>query len=576
MRLIDTLTYEIREISPGNKPTYAILSHTWGNDEYIFSDRDKSQRRHSAGFEKISRCCALAASQGYEHLWVDTCCIDKTSSAELTESINSMYRWYEEAKICYVYLSDFFLKMAQHGIGTRFDCSRWFTRGWTLQELLAPENVVFYDADWTEIGSKTFLKNTLSGICRISVRHLSQPKEASVATKMSWASTRKTTREEDTAYCLLGLFGVNMPLIYGEGANAFFRLQCEIIQSSSDESLFAWRDRYNNFSAVYYGGLLAAGPRCFEESGGIVPICLKDLDRPPYFLTNQGLSIEVVPFGAGYQREHSDDFKRALLANKDSRMNGRETDAERPHIVKIVLACAREETKGAPVMLKLGIIAGKLASRIDCDRLELDFDAIHATKSVFSSWQSSRQTYLIGWQHTFQNANLRLSQDSQWIGLITTHISQTSTFQKIFTLNERGSQKYTTILPGDSILVYHHEEGIPLDIVKLHFESPTGYCFSLEWDSPKPFRPVEYFMRFTDFSTAMGQPVPSTVKSQRLQTEPCKEIGFVDNLSAAIDDRLYLWISTKRKPDEPGQHSVVLDVTPIDRSKALHSSLDSD
>lgn len=557
MRLIDTQTYEIREIRPGRKP-YAILSHTWENDEYVFGDRDDPLRRQSAGFKKISSCCALAADQGYRYLWVDTCCIDKTSSAELTESINSMYRWYEEAKICYVYLSDFYLEQALHGIGIRLQSSRWFTRGWTLQELLAPQDVVFYDANWNEIGSKTFLKDTLSQICRISVQHLSQPKEASVATKMSWASKRKTTRKEDTAYCLLGLFGVNMSLIYGEGANAFFRLQSKIIQSSSDESLFAWRKKYNNNCAVHYSGLLATGPRCFEESGGIVPIRLKDLDRPPYFLTNQGLSIEVDPFGAGPQRECSDDFKRVLLANKDSRMNGRERDAERPHVVKIVLACAREKIKEAPVILTLGIIAGKLASRIDCDRLEFDFDAIHATKSVFSVLQSSRQTYLIGWQHSFQHLHMR----PRWEYPNITHISLTSSFRKIFTLNERGSQNYPIILPNEPIFVWHKGRG-NVAIVNLHFESSIGYSFSLGWDSPGSVSEMEYFIRFIDFPNGDGQSVSSRVES----------IGFVDNLSAAVDDEHSLWISTRRRPSHDMQHSIILDVTPIDRSRALQSSL---
>ncbi|KAL9632662.1 MAG: hypothetical protein Q9204_003704 [Flavoplaca sp. TL-2023a] len=495
MRLIDTWTYEIREISPGDKPTYAILSHTWGDDEYVFSDRHDLHRRQSAGFKKISSCCALAAGQGYEHLWVDTCCIDKTSSAELTESINSMYRWYEEAKICYVYLSGFCLEQAQHGIGIRFQSSRWFTRGWTLQELLAPEVVVFYDADWTEIGSKTFLKDTLSEICCINIEHLSNPKKASVATKMSWASKRQTTREEDIAYSLLGLFGVNMPLIYGEGANAFFRLQCEIIRSSADESLFAWRDS----RMLGYSGLLATSPRCFEESGGIVPIRLKELDRPPYFLTNQGLSIEVELLAAGRQPDRSDDFKKILLANRDSRLKGRHEDCGRPNIVKTVLGCAREHIQEAPVMLTLGIIDGKLASRINCDSLEYDSTIIHVNESVFSIQPSPRQTYSVGWQRGYVMDYINPAMNYRTQLPYTTYILLTSTFREVFTLNGCASRNETTVLAGKSVIVRHLDSRHPPDTVRLQFGSSLGYGFSLEWDDLDLVLRSEYFIRFVDF-----------------------------------------------------------------------------
>lgn len=191
------------------------------------------------------------------------CCIDKTSTAELSEAINSMYRWYQKAQVCYVYLADvdFFDPVIEqwkdHGWASKhimapkkssFVNSRWFTRGWTLQELLAPFDVRFYSRTFTPLGSKHELCLLLSYITGISKPALeprlplsgTNPLGFSVATRMSWAAKRQTTRVEDIAYCLLGLFDINMPLIYGEGEKAFRRLQEEIMKSSDDQSLFAW------------------------------------------------------------------------------------------------------------------------------------------------------------------------------------------------------------------------------------------------------------------------------------------------------------------------------------------------
>jgi hypothetical protein len=174
--------------------------------------------------------------------------IDKTSSAELTEAINSMYSWYREAAVCYAYLSDVLTKdgidIENRSIGS-FAKSRWFTRGWTLQELLAPTNVLFYDADWAEIGSKAELCEDVSIITGIPSQALAGATHLGafpIAERMSWASTRSTTRVEDAAYCLLGIFDVNMPLLYREGYKAFSRLQDEIMRTSTDQSIFAWAD----------------------------------------------------------------------------------------------------------------------------------------------------------------------------------------------------------------------------------------------------------------------------------------------------------------------------------------------
>ncbi len=299
MRLLHTSTLKLREFHDDEIPDYAILSHTWEDGEVSFQEMEfiasgpaspvsdgKNQPPRlgtrelmdQSGYIKISRCCALAVQEGWNYVWIDTCCIDKTSSAELSEAINSMYRWYEEAQVCYVYMAD----VSRHSM-QRFQWSRWFTRGWTLQEMLAPSTVVFYDKDWIEIGTRWSLRAEISRATGMTYDSMISPKESSIATKMSWASNRKTTRVEDIAYCLMGLFEINMPLLYGEGQKAFTRLQYEIMQSrDDDESIFAWRDAGPSSS-----GMFARSPEAFADSGEI--LCVRNLDSnldPPAVTRN--------------------------------------------------------------------------------------------------------------------------------------------------------------------------------------------------------------------------------------------------------------------------------------------------
>lgn len=241
MRLLDTETQELKEFMD-DVPTYAILSHTWGGDEVTLQDLARQPQDPTKDFAKIDGACNLAFGDGYRYIWIDTCCIDKTSSAELSEAINSMFRWYEEASVCYVHLSDLSTTqddLSKDGLG---GC-RWFRRGWTLQELVAPPEVHFYDRSWNQVGTKNTLCDWLSDITSIPQDVLSNPDEIyclPVATKMSWAAMRQTTRVEDMAYCLLGLFDVHMPLLYGEGRKAFRRLQEEVLKKTDDLSLLAW------------------------------------------------------------------------------------------------------------------------------------------------------------------------------------------------------------------------------------------------------------------------------------------------------------------------------------------------
>lgn len=224
------------------------------------------------------------------------CCIDKTSSAELSEAINSMFSWYQNAAVCYAYLSDVPKSTDVSAAESSFSKSRWFTRGWTLQELIAPCNLVFFSMDWHTLGTKIELSSRISSITGIERKFLSGKslELASAAKIMSWAALRKTSRVEDIAYCLLGLFDINMPLIYGEGKKAFRRLQEEIMTSrSEDHSLFAWGTivatpsikitdpdqltgakpipRTQAHSAQPLLGLLAAFPLDFASAGGFIP-----------------------------------------------------------------------------------------------------------------------------------------------------------------------------------------------------------------------------------------------------------------------------------------------------------------
>ena len=255
MRLLNVDTYQLEDFFYGERPPYAILSHTWGNDADEVSYRDVLNGRldmilgdktlTSPIPRKLTGCCNQAREDGFRYVWIDTCCIDKTNSVELQEAINSMFQWYRDAAVCYAYLSDVHDGADPYHDTTDspFRTSRWFTRGWTLQELLAPLNFRFYDADWHFLGTKGDLCDVVESVTGISSSYLlgiTELGEASVAQRMSWAAKRVTKRAEDLAYCLLGLFDVHMPMIYGEKDKAFRRLQEHIIKDNRDDSILAW------------------------------------------------------------------------------------------------------------------------------------------------------------------------------------------------------------------------------------------------------------------------------------------------------------------------------------------------
>ncbi|KAK0716654.1 hypothetical protein B0T21DRAFT_65136 [Apiosordaria backusii] len=279
MRLINVRTKRLEKFYPEPPEPYAILSHTWGREEEELSFQgmqaldscDVSRRA------KLNRSCEQASKDGINYIWIDTCCIDKSSTVELSEAINSMFRWYQNSKICYAYLSD--VKTGQpHEICQ----SRWFTRGWTLQELLAPRKVTFFDSAWAQLGTKSSLSVTIeeaTGLPHHILTGFASLRECSVAQRMSWASRRMTTRPEDMAYCLVGIFDVDITPSYGIGLErAFGRLQEAIMKQIPDDSILAWslgsmedqQEQLKTALPAVSGGILATSPADFKYCGDIV------------------------------------------------------------------------------------------------------------------------------------------------------------------------------------------------------------------------------------------------------------------------------------------------------------------
>ncbi|KAH7308433.1 heterokaryon incompatibility protein-domain-containing protein [Stachybotrys elegans] len=343
MRLFKTKNYQLVEAKdiPDPFPEYAILSHTWISPKEEVTYQDMKTRRgdidndifKQKGWAKVQRYCDRAAKDGWEWAWMDTCCIDKTSPADTQEAINAMFRWYQNAGICYVYLDDVDVSRAHMHSGSDaysldhldpdevpgkdnvadpnsflhkalnpfFVKSKWFSRGWTLQELLAPHYLVFVDREWRRIGTRESWATEIKEASRIDAKYLMgfSPmdfKACSTATRLSWASRRETTLEEDETYSLLGLFGISLPLIYGEGRwRAFNRLQRELINQYNDDSLFAWKSsyRYPHFQSEDENtgwGILAPSIREFWDSSNVKAFSFYGSS---FSMTNRGLELNA-------------------------------------------------------------------------------------------------------------------------------------------------------------------------------------------------------------------------------------------------------------------------------------------
>ncbi|KAK4498741.1 hypothetical protein PRZ48_009251 [Zasmidium cellare] len=334
-------TLELHEFR-GHKERFAILSHTWstaGHDEILFTDllahSDPAIRKaeghisvnldaepsikEKPGWAKLAFALEQADQDGKEWLWVDTACIDRSSSAELNEAINSAYEWCQGSAICYALLEDVPLEEwheMKYGKSRTLN-SRWFTRGWTLTELLAPGHVVFYSMEWIRLGDKHELSGMLSTATGIDVSIIEDNNLVeiqSVAKRFSWAANRETTLPEDRAYSIMGLMGVNMSVLYGEGEKkAFIRLQQEIIKSCDDPSIFAWTDHDVGDRAH---GLLADSPKAFAASARYFGDPYEE--QQPFEMTNRGLGICVHLMPA----DQADHYVAALQC-PDPGANGR-------------------------------------------------------------------------------------------------------------------------------------------------------------------------------------------------------------------------------------------------------------
>ena len=305
MRLLNSHTLDFKNFQDASiRPPYAILSHTWGEDEVTYKEMLKHKDRATLkqGYRKIKYCAEQAIRDNLAYFWVDTCCIDKSSSAELSEAINSMFHWYKNAHICYAFLPDVGVR---RDVGVQslywresFAKSRWFTRGWTLQELLAPQNLHFFSSEsWKPCGTKVELADKISQCTGIPSGVLTKSDYAGicVAERISWAAHRQTARLEDRAYSLLGLLNVNMPMLYGEGEKAFLRLQEEVVKKSTDMSIFAWTNEFDvNMFKSKFSGLLASSPHAFRGYRRPSHVTYqKSFDSEPYQMTNKGMSLRL-------------------------------------------------------------------------------------------------------------------------------------------------------------------------------------------------------------------------------------------------------------------------------------------
>lgn len=399
MRLLNIDTLRLESFYEDDIPLYAILSHRWGKHEMTYTKIFSGKRSNDDGYKKILNFCDTArrrsedCSKEYQYVWVDTCCIDKRDSAEVSESINSMFDYYAQSSECFVYLNDVSpyvpggimdsdtTSILYKGLGG----STWFSRGWTLQELLAPSNVLFFDAGWNLIGHKCWyecpcsiannsssygidLTPMLSSITGIAVEYLKGLRDvvdATIACRMSWAWMRTTKRQEDQAYCLQGLFDVKMPIIYGEGrSRAFLRLQEELLKQSKDQSIFAWiaSPEPPNWpkTHVYARALLAPSSFAFIGSSDVQS---GNENGTTCTLKNKGIKLRA-------------QSQRALYRKGSRSMT----------VFIIQLNCTRSGTDGSRVPIEIAITDGTTQdepTRISVFRRVLDSDLGHSIDRIF-------------------------------------------------------------------------------------------------------------------------------------------------------------------------------------------------
>ena len=265
MRLLNVHTFEFSDYSD-DLPKYAIASHRWkAGTEATIKDVRNKRNTDKDGYEKVESFAKYVREHvcHVEWLWIDTCCVNQDSSQEVTEAVNSMFRWYSNAEVCLAYLAD----VSDTENEREFRRSEWFRRGWTLQELLAPQMVVFLSASWELIGHRgrdewtgsgnqiasgpalEAAISTITGVPECVLHNYTRSMSFSTEERLSWICSRKTTKEEDMSYSLLGIFDVTMPVIYGEGAKkARDRLMKEIWKASMSTHGHPYQTRSSNVS----------------------------------------------------------------------------------------------------------------------------------------------------------------------------------------------------------------------------------------------------------------------------------------------------------------------------------------
>lgn len=315
MRLLHARTRELKDFCAEDTPDYAILSHTWGDNEVTASDiSDGLYSGKEVYWRKINCACKQALEDHLEWLWVDTCCLRRDDAIELDTAIHSMFEWYRDASVCYVYLPDVPSRPEESDVGygedtedpeapdSSFRRSRWFSRGWTLLELLAPRELRYYSSSWGFLGSS----KTLSTLTR-QVAAMAQTPEtlelllesSSVSQVMSWASGRQTSTPEDLPYCLSGIFGARIPISYGEGADqAFLKLQRWLIENRNDQSVLAWgyngSERSDDKDMAALSSVLARTPADFSGCGSISPCKAWKEKEPPFVgFTSEGMRMRL-------------------------------------------------------------------------------------------------------------------------------------------------------------------------------------------------------------------------------------------------------------------------------------------
>ncbi|KAI4180402.1 MAG: hypothetical protein L6R41_007261 [Letrouitia leprolyta] len=364
---------------------------------------------------------------------------------------------------------------------------------------------------------------------------MEDPKSASIAIKMSWASRRKTSREEDIAYSLLGLFDINMPLIYGEGQNAFYRLQCELIKSSSDETIFAWcAENYLDLSECT--GILAKHPAAFKESNDVVPTSFGK--RAPYSMTNNGLAIDLLchPMPDFAPEESCETYFFTTLH------------------------CAHESNLEDSIILRMQNQHDDCATLYVSRRLE----SVSCIKNGGEELIPAR-TRSIYVHQSMQRSPIRSGSIARLWGYSPRLVTLTRVAQSHFTFNPRlsGPVDCIEIMDNGSIKVPSKKVE---ERLKLVFETNDGYAFML----------APYCDDGAFFSDSRSEDYTDCIENikdrQDILGESTILIGARDNYSKRIDRHAFLWIKSRTCRNEVNDFciSLVIDVTSIDRARILN------